>query len=293
MLVGRPSRYIIGRTGVNSLPISNLEAAGLDQKLLSVMVALKDEMPSPHRRARADTDTLVAYLLSTQPSPVAPPRDDSALALATKALSTALVLASGQKGAHVSGQKDAHVSALLGTEVHASTASGRARSLGSSCNTDGLQERPCLPHAVPRMPPLMNVPRHRPLESGRRATPDDYTNFRQQLTERALSHCDQNFDAWADVAMPPPLRRRPGVPLNVADTLSPRAFMAQSLRRAPPQNSSTPRSPRTPRNPRSNRSPRSPRDACNLSAAINATVRRRSSHSPPRSGLTSLCDDAF
>ena len=251
------------------------------------MVALKDEMPSPHRRARADTDTLVAYLLSTQPSPVAPPRDDSALALATKALSTALVL--------VSGQKDAHVSALLGTAVHASTANDRARSLGAPCNAARLQERPCLPHAVPRMPPLMHVPRHRPLESGRRTTPDDYTNFRQQLTERALSHCDQNFDAWADVAMPPPLRRRPGVPLDFVDTLSPRAFFAQSLRRGPPQNPSTPRSPRTPQTPRSNRSPRSPRDACNLSAAITATVRSRSSHSPPRprSGLTSLCDDAF
>ena len=166
----------------------------------------------------ADTDRLVAYLLTTANSPRARrPEQETPAALAATAVATALILSNG--GAH---RQDAAAGGPPSADTKPPSSPRVAR--GSA----GKPRR--LP---PLRGPLLSVPlQPAPTWEHGAGTevPPDFDIAKAQFRERALKHCDPRFDVWSDVELTPTPRRK-GVPPQCH--LSPRAFFSEGLHRTP------------------------------------------------------------
>lgn len=169
-----------------------------------------------HPAAQDDgtTDRILAYLIKTAPNTprVAPTAGDGTAAdLAAMALSTALLLAD---------QKHAHRPRSPQAEWSPRVARGHAGKPGKLTT---------LQPTARALPPLRSpqlAPRPKP-------TTVVYAALRQQISDRAVRHCDPRFNSWADVDIPPlsPRRARAAVS-NDLEEPGP-GFYAESIRKSP------------------------------------------------------------
>jgi len=169
-----------------------------------------------HPAAQDDgtTDRILAYLIKTAPNTprVAPTAGDGTAAdLAAMALSTALLLAD---------QKHAHRPRSPQAEWSPRVARGHAGKPGKLTT---------LQPTARALPPLRSpqlAPRPKP-------TTVVYAALRQQISDRAVRHCDPRFNSWADVDIPPlsPRRARAAVSTDLEEPGP--GFYAESIRKSP------------------------------------------------------------
>ena len=162
--------------------------------------------------APRSTDEIIAFLLQTAPNtPRAPPPEDNPASLAAVALSTALVLASGQENRPTT------------------QGSNSPRSLRMARGHAGKPSKkpPPKDSPSPRLPKLRVPPTSPPRV---KATTVDIVSFRQQTSDRTVRHISPRFENFKDVDIPALYRRsRVGMPHEV-DGAAIHGFYAESIR---------------------------------------------------------------
>ena len=196
---------------------------GLIRTFVQIRSTWRDSFVSLVSMAKASydegsTDRILAYLIKTAPNTprVAPTAGDGTAAdLAAMALSTALLLAD---------QKHAHRPRSPQAEWSPRVARGHAGKPGKLITTFQPTARALPPLRSPQL-----APRPKP-------TTVVYAALRQQISDRAIRHCDPRFNSWADVDIPPlsPRRARTAVSNDLVEPgVQVAGFYAESIRKSP------------------------------------------------------------
>ena len=196
---------------------------GLLRTCSKIRSTWRDSRSCPGVMAKAtydegSTDRILASLIKTAPNTprVAPTAGDGTAAdLAAMALSTALLLAD---------QKHAHRPRSPQAEWSPRVARGHAGKPGKLITTFQPTARALPPLRSPQL-----APRPKP-------TTVVYAALRQQISDRAIRHCDPRFNSWADVDIPPlsPRRARTAVSNDLVEPgVQVAGFYAESIRKSP------------------------------------------------------------